>query len=94
MQKSACCSDPVRTTLNLNDDLLAEAKAFAGREKLTLTRLIEEGLALRLRQDRRPSAAAPVPLPVHQGRGGLGPAVADPSSNRALLDAADGLMPA
>lgn len=36
---------------------LAEARAFAGREKLTLTRLIEEGLALRLRQDKRPLAA-------------------------------------
>ncbi len=94
MQKSACCGDPVRTTLDLNDDLLAEAKAFAGREKLTLTRLIEEGLALRLRQGMRPSAAAPLPLPVHRGRGGLGPAVADPRSNRALLDAADGWMPA
>ena len=84
----------MRTTLDLNDDLLAEAKAFAGREKLTLTRLIEEGLALRLRQHQRPSTAAPLPLPVHQGRGGLAPAVADPRSNRALLDAADGLMPA
>ncbi len=93
MQKSACCGNTVRTTLNLNDDLLAEAKAFAGREKLTLTRLIEEGLALRLREHQRPSAAAPLPLPVHQGRGGLGPAVADPRSNRALLDAADGWMP-
>jgi hypothetical protein len=38
----------VRTTLNLNNDLLAKAKAFAVREHLTLTRLIEEGLALRL----------------------------------------------
>jgi len=48
----------VRTTPDLNDDLLAEAKAFAGWETLTLTRLIEEGLALRLRQGQRPSAAA------------------------------------
>lgn len=39
----------MRTTLNLNNDLLAEAKAFAAREHLSLTRLIEEGLALRLR---------------------------------------------
>lgn len=49
------------------------SKAFAGREKLTLTRLIEEGLALRQRQHQRPSTAAPLPLPVHQGRGGAGP---------------------
>lgn len=38
----------MRFTLDLNDDLLAEAKAFAGREKPTLTRLVEEALALRL----------------------------------------------
>ena len=64
-------SDPVRTTLDLNDDLLADAKALAAREKLTLTRLIEEGLALRLRQHRRQLApAACLPLPVHQGERG------------------------
>ena len=40
----------MRTTLNLNHDLLAQAKAHAAPEQLSLTRLIEEGLALRLRQ--------------------------------------------
>ena len=40
----------MRTTLNLNNDLLAQAKALAAREQFSLTRLIEEGLALRLRQ--------------------------------------------
>ncbi|MEI8252157.1 MAG: hypothetical protein WCF98_13400 [Synechococcus sp. ELA057] len=85
----------MRTTLDLNPDLLAEAKALAAREKLTLTRLIEEGLALRLRQ-RQPASTSVgrLPLPVHQGLGGLSPAVGDPRSNRALLDAADGLSPA
>lgn len=42
----------VRTTLNLNNDLMAQAKAFAARQHLSLTRLIEEGLALRLRQEK------------------------------------------
>ena len=85
-------SDPVRTTLNLSDDLLTEAKALAAREKLTLTRLIEEGLALRLHQHQRPmSPATRLPLPVHQGKGGLAAAVGDPRSNRSLLGAADGL---
>lgn len=84
--------DPVRTTLNLSDDLLTEAKALAAREKLTLTKLIEEGLALRLHQHQRPiSRATCLPLPVHQGKGGLAAAVGDPRSNRSLLDAADGL---
>ena len=82
-----------RTTLDLNDDLLAQAKAQAARERLTLTRLIEECLALRPRRSRppAPAAAARPPLPVHAGRGGLAPTVRDPRSNRSLLDAADGL---
>jgi len=49
----------VRTTLDLNDDLLAEAKAFAARDKLSLTRLIEERLALRLRLPKPGAAAVP-----------------------------------
>jgi hypothetical protein len=82
----------VRTTLNLNNDLLAKAKAFAAREHLTLTRLIEEGLALRLRQAAKASESSrSLPLPVHHGRGGLTPAVADARSNGQLLDAVDGL---
>jgi hypothetical protein len=82
----------VRTTLNLNNDLLAKAKALAAREQLSLTRLIEEGLALRLRQAAKASASPrPLPLPVHHGQGGLTAAVADGRSNRQLLDAADGL---
>jgi len=83
----------VRTTLDINDSLLAEAKAQAAREQVPLTRLIEEGLALRLRP--RPDRSNPkvvVSLPVHVGIGGLNPAISDPSSNRALLDAADGLV--
>lgn len=82
----------VRTTLNLNNDLLAEAKALAAREHLSLTRLIGEGLALRLRQTAKAtSASLPLPLPVYRGQGGLTAAVADARSNRQLLDAADGL---
>ena len=86
MQKSAW-SGPVRTTLDLDAELLAEAKALAARERLTLTRLIEEGLALRLRRAAGVAARHPRPtLPVHAGRGGLTAAVTDPSRNTALLD--------
>jgi predicted DNA-binding ribbon-helix-helix protein len=93
MQKSAS-PRLMRTTLDLDDALLAEAKALAVRERLTLTRLIEEGLALRLRRAAGVSAAVARPaLPVHVGRGGLTAAVADPLRNTALLDAADGLPP-
>ena len=79
----------MRTTLDINDTILARAKAFAAKERTTLTRLIEEGLALRLRPGMVREAAVPEPLPVYHGRGGLSPGI-DPLSNRALLDAADG----
>ncbi|GJG85706.1 hypothetical protein tb265_08870 [Gemmatimonadetes bacterium T265] len=44
----------MRTTLDLNDALLVRAKAEAARKQTTLTRLIEEGLKLRLEQDEAP----------------------------------------
>ena len=78
----------MRTTLNLNDDLARRAKEAAARERTTLTRLIEEGLRLRLRAPERAAPAAPPPLPVYHGRGGLLPGI-DPLRNRSLLDAAD-----
>ncbi len=83
-----------RTTLNLNDDLLVEAKAFAARERLSLTRLIEQALALRMRQPGlQAGGPKPIPLPVYRGKGGLRAEIADPASNRQLFDAADGLLP-
>ena len=79
--------DGIKTTLDLKDDLLARAKEAAARERTTLTRMVEEGLALRLR--RRPASARELPpLPVSVRRGGLSDGI-DGSSNRSLLDAAD-----
>jgi hypothetical protein len=51
-----------------------------------LTRLIEEGLHLRLRASLRVGRRAEVALPLVKGRGGLVPGV-DPRSNKALLEA-------
>ena len=76
----------MKTTLDLNDALLTEAKAYAAQQHTSLTRLIEEGLQLRLRKAQAP--ARRVRLPVHDGQGGL-VAGLDALSNRALLDAAD-----
>jgi hypothetical protein len=77
----------VPTTLELDNELLAEAKALAARERLSLTRLIEQGLALRLRRAAGTPTSAPRPcLPLHAGRGGLRAEVADPCRNAALLD--------
>lgn len=76
----------MKTTLDLNDALLAEAKALAAHQRTTLTRLVEEGLQLRLRKHQRPARA--VQLPVYHGKGGL-VAGLDGLSNKALLDAID-----
>jgi hypothetical protein len=77
----------VKTTLDIDDDLLIKAKAVSARERKSLTALIEEGLRLRLRARRAPSAARPSPLPVYRGKSGLAEGI-DPTSNRSMLDAA------
>lgn len=77
----------MKTTLNIDDRLLAQAKAVAAKERSTLTRLIEEGLALRLRRRRDDASGALAPLPVYAGKGGLAPGI-DPTSNRSLFEAA------
>ncbi len=78
----------MKTTLDLNDTLVGEAKALAARQRTTLTRVIEEGLQLRLRAQRVASKAPPARLPVFKGKGGLVGGV-DPRSNKSMLDAAD-----
>ena len=78
----------MKTTLDLNDQLLADAKALAAQQRTTLTRLIEEGLQLRLRARPASATRVRVHLPVFQGRGGLVAGV-NPLSNKALLQALD-----
>ncbi len=78
----------MKTTLDINDSLLATAKAIAAQQRTTLTRLIEEGLQLRLRSSRATPKASKRKLPVHKGRGGLVTGL-NPLSNKAMLDAAD-----
>ncbi len=84
-------SQSMKTTLDINDALLANAKALAARQQTSLTRLIEEGLQLRLRASRAsraPAKPATRKLPVFKGRGGLVAGI-DARSNRSMLDAAD-----
>jgi len=78
--------DRVKTTLDLDDRLLADAKALAARQRTTLTRLIEEGLQLRLRAQADASKRRRIRLPAYKGRGGLVAGV-NPLSNKALLEA-------
>lgn len=79
----------MKTTLDIQDDLLAKAKAMAAHERSSLTALIEDGLRLRLRKPKRPERVKPPKIPVHRGKGGLMPGV-DPNSNRSMFEAADG----
>jgi hypothetical protein len=76
----------MKTTLDLNDQLLANAKALAAQQRTSLTRLIEEGLQLRLRAKSTDPGRTRTRLPVFKGRGGLVAGV-EPRSNKALLEA-------
>jgi hypothetical protein len=78
----------VKTTLDLDDELLIKAKAASARERKSLTALIEEGLRLRLRRAGSARRSPTKALAIHRGRGGLVAGI-DPLSNRSLLDAAD-----
>ncbi len=77
----------MKTTLDINDSLLANAKALAAQQQTTLTRLIEEGLQLRLRSSRTAPKTSKHKIPVHKGRGGMVAGV-NPLSNKSMLDAA------
>ena len=81
-------SRTVKTTLDIDDELLVRAKAASARERKSLTALIEEGLRLRLRRPRRGSRKTAPRIPIFAGKGGLVAGV-NPLSNRSLLDAAD-----
>jgi len=78
----------MKTTLDISDELLARAKAVAAKERITLTRMVEEGLALRIRRKRPRPMSTLRALPVSKAQGGLVSGV-DGSSNQSMLDAAD-----
>lgn len=68
-------------TLDINDQLLADAKALAAQQRTSLARVIEEGLRLRFQMAPRRNKLR---LPVFKGRGGLVAGV-DSLSNKAML---------
>jgi hypothetical protein len=78
----------MKTTLDLDDELLVRAKALSARERKSLTVLIEEGLRLRLRGIDRRKRHDAASLTIYKGKGGLLSGI-DPLSNQSLLDAAD-----
>ena len=81
-----CMLVAMKTTLDINDQLLANAKALAAQQRTSLTRLIEEGLQLRLRAQVATPPRGKLRLPVFKGRGGVVAGV-DPLSNKAMLEA-------
>lgn len=77
----------MRTTVRLDDRLLADAKRYAAQSGRTLTSLIDEGLREVLARAAAPRQTAPVELPTG-GSGGLQPGVTL-DSNAALLEVMD-----
>jgi hypothetical protein len=76
----------MKTTLNIQDQLLANAKLAAARQQTTLTRLIEEGLMMRLAVPAKKASTRKVLLPVMNGKGGMRSGI-DPTNNRSMFDA-------
>jgi hypothetical protein len=89
MQHAACCNTLMcmRTTVDLPDELLRQARSRAAEEGTTLTALLADGLRLRL-AGAATTRRRPRKLPLSQLGGGLQPWI-DPASNASLLDAAD-----
>ena len=79
-----------RTTVRLEEKLLAEAKLHAARENRTLTSLIEEGLRLAIVKPASPARPKRVDLPVSRRGGGTMPGV-DLTNTAGLLDLLEGL---
>jgi len=74
----------MRTTINLDDTLLAEAKQVAARTGRSLTAVVEDALRQSLYRRQPTARQAVVELPVF-GEGGTQPGV-DLDDSAALLD--------
>jgi hypothetical protein len=79
----------MRTTLNLNDDLLRRAKILAAETHRTLTAVLEDALREVLGRRTQPRLRKPVRLPVSPCKPGYGPGV-DIDNSAALLDLMEG----
>ena len=79
----------MRTTIRINDQLLAEAKKRAADRRTTLTALIEDSLRESLARSSPPRAQKVFRIKPF-GRGGLRPGV-DLDDSASLLDRMEGL---
>ncbi len=78
----------MRTTIRLNDQLLAEAKAYAAEQQRSLTSVIEDALRLLLAAKDKTPEEKPFKLVTFRGNG-LQPGV-NIDNNAALRDIMDG----
>jgi len=78
----------MRTTVRLDDELLAEAKQQAVRSGSSLAAVIEQALREMLQRRREMRRLPPVEIPTW-GHGGLQPGV-DLDNSAALLDLMEG----
>ena len=80
----------MRTTIQIDEQLLRQAEREARKRSETLSSLIEQGLRLLLTHPRRrPAARARVILPISKARGGTFPGV-DLNNSAGLLDRMEG----
>ena len=79
----------MRTTIRIDDELLAEAKKRAADRRTTLTALIEDSLRESLARRKSRQTRKPFRIKAF-GRGGLQPGV-DLDDSAALLDRMEGL---
>jgi len=77
----------VRTTVKIDDRLLAEAKAQAARSGRTLNQVVEDALRESLARGDRAVREAPIDLPTFSGQ--LRPGV-DLDDTSALIDLMEG----
>jgi hypothetical protein len=75
----------MRTTIRIDDDLLARAKMLATRTGRSLTKVIEDALRAALAQSRPRTRSAKIELPT-SGSGGLRPGI-DLDDSASLLEA-------
>ena len=79
----------MRTTINLDEQVLAEAKLLAQRTGQTLTAVIEDALRERLARRAAPASVEPVRLTTVGGNGLLpGVDLDDSAALQELVDAA------
>lgn len=78
-------------TIALDEAIVRKARIRAIHEGTSVSAKVRDFLAQYANATAQSLPSKPVDLPIFQDGGGLLPGI-DPSSNRAMLDAADGLM--